>query len=245
MASTIQRLFLIRHATSTANLDATIYKTVPDHVIPLARPEDDPRALEAAEMLRPFRLPVDDTCCWSSTYVRCRQTEALMTGPLFGAETERLRRRVSFLLREQEFGDWDGLDDEECARLFPAQWAKRQRMSDAQGRFYFRVPNGESRADVVQRSSILLGKIHRSRYHNHLIFLHGVTQRALRMAWFDRLPEWFETEPNPTNTSVLLIDRDEQGRWQERYLFRLLFACTIGPCDLESLRCSWRACSGE
>ncbi|MCS6900270.1 MAG: histidine phosphatase family protein [Myxococcales bacterium] len=220
MASTIQRLFLIRHATSTANLDARIYKVTPDHIIPLARPEDDPRAQAAAEAIKPFHLPVQDTCCWSSTYLRCRQTEALVTREVFGPDSERLRRRVSFLLREQEFGDWDGLEDEECARLFPAHWAKRQRMSDALGRFYFRVPNGESRADVVQRVTVLLGKIHRSRYLNHMVFLHGVTQRAFRMAWFDRLPEWFETEPNPTTASVLLIERDERGWWQERYLYQ-------------------------
>lgn len=189
-------------------------------MIPLANPENDPRAALAAEALRAFLLPVEDTCCWSSTYLRCRQTEAQVTGALFGAEGDLLRRRVSFLLREQEFGDWDGLEDEECARVYPDHWAKRQRLVDALGRFYFRYPNGESRADVVQRVGTFLGKIHRSRYRNHLVFLHGVTQRAFRMAWFDRLPEWFETESNPTTASVLLIERDDRGWWQERFLFR-------------------------
>ncbi|MCU0654601.1 MAG: histidine phosphatase family protein [Polyangiaceae bacterium] len=219
MASTIHRLFLIRHATSTANLDPTLYRTVPDHVIPLARPEDDPRAAAAAEAFRAFQLPMDDTCSWSSTYLRCRQTEALVMNRVFEGACDQLRRRVSFLLREQEFGDWDGMDDEECERMYPAHWAKRQRLADSLGRFYFRFPNGESRADVVQRVTILLGKLHRSRYRNHALFVHGVTQRAFRMAWFDRLPEWFEAEPNPTNSSVLLIERGPSGRWQERYLF--------------------------
>jgi broad specificity phosphatase PhoE len=220
MASTIQRLFLIRHATSTANLDPTVYLALPDHVIPLASPSDDARALAAAEALRAFALPVGDTCCWSSTYLRCRQTEALITGSLFGAESPALRRRVSFLLREQEFGDWDGLSDEEIAQRYPAHWEKRKRMTDQQGRFYFRFPNGESRADVVQRVTTLLSKIHRSRYRHHMIFLHGVTQRAFRMAWFDRAPEWFENEPNPTTASVLAIQRDTHGWWQEEYLYR-------------------------
>jgi broad specificity phosphatase PhoE len=218
MASTLQRILLIRHATSTANLDPTQYLTLPDHVIPLAAPEDDPRALEAARVLQGLGLPIDDTCSWTSTYLRCRQTEMLVTRHAFGTEETKLRRRESFLLREQEFGDWDGLSDEEIAARHPEHWEKRRRMTDKQGRFYFRFPNGESRADVVQRINTFLSKMHRSHYRHHLIFLHGVTQRALRMAWFDRAPDWFETEPNPPTASVLMIERDGNGRWTERYL---------------------------
>jgi broad specificity phosphatase PhoE len=218
MASSVQQILLIRHATSMANLDPTLYLTLPDHVIPLAAPGDDERALEAARVLKDLDLPSDDTCSWTSTYLRCRQTELLVTRHAFGEEAAKIRRRESFLLREQEFGDWDGLTDEEITQRFPEHWEKRRRMTDQQGRFYFRVPNGESRADVVQRINIFLGKMHRSHYRHHLIFLHGVTQRALRMAWFDRAPDWFETEPNPPNASVLLITRDGDGHWTERYL---------------------------
>lgn len=220
MASTIQRIFLIRHATSTANLDPLVYQHTMDHVIPLARPNDDPRAQSAADAVRAAGLPPEDTCVWCSTYVRCRQTESLVVNAAFGEEHLKLRRRISFLLREQEFGDWDGLSDEEIAARFPYHWEKKKRLGDQQGRFYFRFPNGESRADVVQRVTILLGKLHRSRYQHHLVFLHGVTQRAFRMAWFDRGPEWFEAEPNPTTASVLAIRRGEGGRWEEEYLYR-------------------------
>jgi broad specificity phosphatase PhoE len=218
MASTLQRILLIRHATSMANLDPTLYLRLPDHVIPLAAPQDDARALAAARVLQDLALPLEDTCSWTSTYLRCQQTEALVTRHTFGEEAGKLRRRESFLLREQEFGDWDGLSDEEIAARYPEQWEKRRRMTDRQGRFYFRFPNGESRADVVQRINTFLSKMHRSHYRQHLVFLHGVTQRALRMAWFDRAPDWFETEPNPPNASVLMIARDEGGRWSERYL---------------------------
>ena len=174
----------------------------------------------AAEAIAATQLRPEDTCIWCSTYLRCRQTEALVVNASFGVDHLKLRRRVSFLLREQEFGDWDGLTDEEIAQRHPQHWAKRQRLSDQQGRFYFRFPNGESRADVVQRVTILLGKLHRSRYKHHIMFLHGVTQRAFRMAWFDRGPEWFEAEPNPTTASVLSIERNAGGQWQEEYVDR-------------------------
>jgi len=51
-----------------------------------------------------------------------------------------------------------------------------------------------------------------------VIFLHGVTQRAFRMAWLNHSVDWFEEEPNPPNGSVLLIRRGEDRRWLERYL---------------------------
>ena len=64
----------------------------------------------------------------------------------------------------------------------PDRYERRRLLSDSLGRFYFRYPNGESRADVVQRMATFLGKVHRSRYPHHVVFLHGVTQRAFRMA---------------------------------------------------------------
>lgn len=218
MASTLKTIVLVRHAPSLANLDPTVYCNTPDHAIELAKPLDDPSAIRAGKILATLGLSPDDTCSWSSTYLRCQQTEALVTNRAFGQDAARLRKRGSFLLREQEFGDWDGLTEDEIAQRYPEQFEKRRRMTDALGRFYFRFPNGESRADVVQRVSVFLGKMHRTHYDHHLVFLHGVTQRAFRMAWFDRPPQWFETEPNPRTASVLLIRRDAEGWWQERYL---------------------------
>ncbi len=63
-----------------------------------------------------------------------------------------------------------------------------------------------------------IGKIHRSRLPVHLVFLHGVTQRALRMAWLNRSVAWFEAEPNPPNASVVQLYRDAKGLWTERCL---------------------------
>jgi pimeloyl-ACP methyl ester carboxylesterase len=47
-------------------------------------------------------------------------------------------------------------------------------MTDSLGRFYFRYPNGESRADVTQRTAIFIGKMLRTHYSHHIVFLHGV-----------------------------------------------------------------------
>ncbi|MBK9030849.1 MAG: histidine phosphatase family protein [Myxococcales bacterium] len=218
MDSTVTTIALIRHGRSIANDDPAVYQVMPDHAIPLTRPADDPHALAAGATLATLALDPATLCSWRSPYLRCVQTEALVMRRALGDRFAGVMRRDSFLLREQEFGDWDGLDEAGMAARAPEQFARRTRMSDHNGRFYFRYPSGESRADVVQRLAIFMGKLHRSHFHHHVIFLHGVTQRAFRMAWFNRSVEWFEDEPNPGNATVLLIERGPDQAWRERFL---------------------------
>ena len=215
--SVIQNIVLVRHDASIANVDPSVYKRMPDHVIPLVE-LDSPRAKHAADLIRALGLAVDATCSWCSPYVRCRQTEEAVLAHAFGTAVPQVRRRESFLLREQEFGDWDSLTDQEAERELPRAFAKRKLLTDNLGKFYYRYPNGESRADVVLRVLVLMGKVHRSDFANHLLFLHGVTQRAFRMAWLNLGVDWFEEEANPSNASVLHIRRDEAHGWVERYL---------------------------
>lgn len=219
MNVSLRTIVLVRHARSTANVDPTIYRWTPDHVIPLVDPDADPGALAAGALVAQLALDPDRVCAWSSTYLRCAQTQELVMRQAFGERSKLIHRRESFLLREQEFGDWDGLTDAEMEARDPARWEKRQRLVDLAGRFYFRCPNGESRADVAGRLAIFIGKVHRSRFEHHLVFLHGVTQRAFRMAWLNLSPAWFEKEPNPTNASVLVLRREgPDGYWGETWL---------------------------
>lgn len=217
MKSTVETIILVRHDVSAANLDPSVYKRQPDHTIPLADPASE-RLARAGLLVRSLSLPVDKTASWCSPYVRCAQTESAVLEHAFGEDAGRIRRREAFLLREQDFGDWDSLTDDEAKAQLPASFAKRQRLTDNLGKFYFRYPNGECRADVVQRIILFFGKLHRSDYSHHLVFLHGVSQRAFRMAWRNLDVDWFEDEPNPRNASVLLIRRNESGAWHEQYL---------------------------
>jgi broad specificity phosphatase PhoE len=213
----IQQILLVRHDASLANVDPRVYVTMPDHVIPLAE-KDSPRVRVAADHVRALDLDPRTTCSWCSPYVRCRQTEESVLRLAFGDGAERIVRRESFLLREQEFGDWDSLSEEEAEQQLPRAFAKRRLLTDNLGKFYFRYPNGESRADVVLRVIALLAKVHRSHFESHVIFLHGVTQRAFRMAWLNLGVDWFEEEPNPPNASVLQIRRSGARGWVDRYL---------------------------
>lgn len=215
MNPTLETITLIRHGRSTANVDPKVYLEIPDHAIPLVDPVGDVACVTAAAHLRALSLDPRGVCCWCSPYTRCRQTRDLVLGATFGEAMSAVLHRESFLLREQEFGDWDCLTDDEVAARDPERWRRYRQLTDTFGRFYFRYPNGESRADVVQRIMLLLGKLHRSSHPHHVMVLHGVTQRAFRMAWFNRPVSWFEAEPNPANASVCVIRRDAAGRWCE------------------------------
>jgi len=56
---------------------------------------------------------------------------------------------------------------------------------------------------------------------HHIVFLHGVTQRALRCSLANLSVNWFESEPNPPNGSVLIMRRnsrrDSGQRWSEHW----------------------------
>lgn len=214
----IDRVILVRHARSIANDDSRLYRAMADHSIPLVHVADDPAALVAGTAVASLGLDPATVCSWSSTYLRCVQTEALVSAAAWGPQAAAIQRRTSFLLREQEFGDWDSLTEEEIAASDPVRFQRRRMLSDAYGRFYFRYPMGESRADVTQRVTLFIGKIHRSHFPNHIVFLHGVTQRSFRMAWMNHSVDWFEEEPNPPNASVMVISRNAEGSWTERYV---------------------------
>ena len=93
-----------------------------------------------------------------------------------------------------------------------------------------RYPNGESRADVAQRVTLFTSKFFRGSRQHHIVFLHGVTQRAMRCTLANLTVDWFESEPNPPNGSVLIMrrssDRDSGQRWSEQWCAVCLDVCS-------------------
>ncbi len=216
----LSTILLVRHALSKANVDLREYEATPDHAVPLARPRADPAARRAGRLIARLSLEPSAVCSWHSPYLRCKQTQEIVLKAAFSADARVIERRESFLLREQEFGDWEGLSDPQQVLDDPAAGARRQKLESHRGKFYFRHPGGESAADVAQRVAVFIGKLHRSHFRHHIVFLHGVTQRAFRLVWLHRAAAWFQDERNPANASVLALRRDPAGRWGETYLRR-------------------------
>ena len=125
-------------------------------------------------------------------------------------------RREHILLAEQQFGLFDGIPTEDLPLRYPDEAAHYQKNMDFGGRFWARMPLGESWFDVAQRVHQSFGTFHRDQDQNGIediiVVAHGTTIRAFVMMWLHLPYEWFEEEPNPKNCSIrLLQDGQDKG----------------------------------
>ena len=201
----------MRHGESMGNIDPSVHATTADHAVPLShRGHEQARAAgehiaryyeaTAAGEQRHVRL-------WLSPYRRTRETAAALAetaGPWITDHVEHI------LLCEQQFGLFDGLTDTQMRERFPHEKTYFDLQCRFGGKFWARMPQGESRFDVAQRIHQAFGTFQRDAVQHGIrdivVICHGVTLRAFVMMWCHLSPEWFESEPNPANCAVRLID---------------------------------------
>ncbi len=203
------------------NVDPTIHRAMADHAIPLS---DDGRqqSREAGERIR--QLLGSDASpkkvrLWNSPYRRTRQTARELAA---SAGDVILDQREHVLLCEQQFGLFDGIPEEELPGMFPMQWEQFDKHRRFEGKFWARMPAGESRFDVSVRVHQSFGTFQRDAADHGIedivVVCHGVTLRAFVMMWCHFSPEWFEREPNPQNCAIrVLQDGEDQGYFFEGF----------------------------
>eukprot|EP00928_Gymnodinium_smaydae_P036832 TRINITY_DN25687_c0_g1_i1.p1 TRINITY_DN25687_c0_g1~~TRINITY_DN25687_c0_g1_i1.p1 ORF type:complete len:403 (+),score=46.83 TRINITY_DN25687_c0_g1_i1:58-1266(+) len=213
------RLFFIRHGESVGNVSPEIYNTMPDHAIPLTeRGEEMARSAGVAlreEMTRIYGSPDKMGHCrlWVSPYKRTRQTARMVCTEAREWITD---VQQSPYIVEQDWGLFEGAGIERAHELYPQEWERAQRAKRFQGKFWARMPNGESCFDVCMRVNNLFGTLMRNReprplkgrgpIDNVVVVSHGVTIRAFIMMWCRLSPEWFEVTPNPPNCSISVVE---------------------------------------
>lgn len=194
-------IFLIRHGESIANNGSNYVKRIPDHLVTLSE-KGKKQAHEAGIWLANY-CKENDVCLdkariWRSPYLRTRQTSEEFNDSLHITDI-----REDITLTEQQFGLFDSIPKNEWSKLFPVEYAEYQRQRANQGKFYAKLPMGESPYNVAIRIHQFMGTIHRD-YEKHgidtlFIFTHGTTLRAFLLRWFHYTPEWFQEEKNPHN----------------------------------------------
>lgn len=211
----MKRIFLVRHGESEFNVNPELGKTKADHSVELTT-----KGRQQAEVAGGFLSNWLDVNIsqqhkgsfrlWTSPYYRTRQTAdqiQAQCGPWI------LDKREHVLLCEQQFGLFDGIPMHELSKVYPAEQAYYQKCQDHEGRFWARLPLGESRFDVATRIHQAFGTFHRDDDRHgidHIIVIcHGVTLRAFMMMWLHLTPEWFDAEPNPPNCAIRLIEGNE------------------------------------
>ncbi|MDT8914445.1 histidine phosphatase family protein [Amycolatopsis sp. PS_44_ISF1] len=193
------RIILLRHAESLGNVDELTYTRVPDHAIPLTGAGRE-QAREAGpairELLRGRRPAV-----YLSPYLRTRETFALLE--IEGA-CERVTQEPR--LREQ---DWGNLQD-------PREQQVQRQRRDEFGHFFYRLPHGESGADVDDRVAAFLAELS-ARGGDHpetvLIVSHGLTMRLLCRRLFGWSIELFESLSNPRTCEHRVLE-GEGAEWR-------------------------------
>lgn len=206
-ASNIENIYLVRHGQSIANLDVSIYKSVADHAVPLSSLGKDQAHL-AGQFLDTI-LPTDQPVrIWTSPYRRTRQTAECIEQELVQYRSK-LTVREHINLCEQQFGLFDGIPDDELAAKFPLEHAHYSLAEQHEGRFWARMPMGESRFDVAVRVHQAFGTFHRDAERHDIrdivVVCHGVTMRAFIMQWFHLPYEWFDQQKNPGNCDIYHI----------------------------------------
>lgn len=202
----MKNIYLVRHGQSMANVDKAIHADKPDHAIPLSALGRQ-QATAAGVALRDI-IQGDAhtrTRIWTSPYLRTRDTADLLQAQLAEKFTN-MDRREHVLLCEQQFGLFDGIPDEDLAKRFPVEHAHYSLAEKFEGRFWARMPMGESRFDVAQRVHQAFGTFHRDAdrhgIENIIVVCHGVTLRAFVMMWRHMPYEWFEAAKNPGNCDI-------------------------------------------
>ena len=120
-----------------------------DHTIPLSSVGVQ-QATSAGEFLNSFIGNGEDRnySMWISPYKRARETAEAMREKL----DDRLSVcRESIFLGEQQFGLFEGLPLEELSKKYPYEYSHFEKAISFGGRFWARMPLGESRFDVAVR----------------------------------------------------------------------------------------------
>lgn len=224
---------MVRHGESEGNCDKNVNRHTPNHKVCLTS-QGHEQAKQAGNVLREFLSKLNDdeygssdmsddpslpdahshvnprsVYFYTSPYQRARQTcvdiiEGIKDIP--GVEytvSEEAR------MREQDFGNFQSAP-EETAKI----WEQRAHY----GHFFYRIPHGESAADVYDRvtsfNESLYRKFERDSFPNVLVLVtHGIWARVFLMKWFRWSYEEFESLRNIPHCQFLVMKRSQEGRY--------------------------------
>lgn len=212
-------IFLIRHGESIGNVDKTTYHDTPDWKIPLTQKGIE-QARQAGcdlgclmrELSRSRKYYLSDfngkrkfANIYTSPWYRARQTTAeLIKG--IGIPEEDVKEDPR--LREQEWGNYQEAHIQK----------KIKEERHKYGSFFYRMPNGESGANVYDRVTTFIDTLHRDFEDKNfpyytVISTHGLTMKAFLTRWFHWSAEKFDSIDTPDNCAIIRMDLNESYRY--------------------------------
>ena len=199
-----KKIFLIRHGQSEGNLNHMVYGEKPDYKLLLTDLGQE-QALQAGKNLIQLIEPNSNLMFYVSPLWRTRQT---FEGVLESFNPVSYIWREDPRIREQEWGHLR--DAAECDLV--------EKEREKFGTFYYRIPDGESCADVYDRVSDFFNTLHRDFEktdfpENCVIITHGTAIRCILMRWFHWTVEQFESTANPKNCEIFQMNLNPNGKY--------------------------------
>ena len=171
------RIILVRHGESEGNVDEGQYLTIPDYALNLT-PKGVEQAQRAGNEIKEI-IGSENLYVYLSPYFRTRQTYQYIRESI---ETNIVKTSEDPRIRELDWGHLRHPDDNEDII----------RARDNFSTFYYRIPDGESGADVYDRVSTFLETLHRD--FNNLLLLSLPSSNSCFHAVDGNLPVYSERE---------------------------------------------------
>lgn len=199
-----KRIILVRHGESEGNLDHSRYQNTQDFALKLTTAVVE-QAIQAGVQIKEL-FENEKMYVYVSPFFRTRETfkyirESIDSNIIKVIEDPRIR--------EQDWGHLRHPDDNKGII------EERDNFST----FYYRIPDGESGADVYDRVSGFLDTLHRDFEktdfpENVLIISHGLTMRLFLMRWFHWSVEEFESLHNPKNCQLIVMEKQSDHHYK-------------------------------
>ena len=210
------KVFLIRHGESMQNTKENYQIGLPDHRVYLTDKGKEEARL-AGEFLLSYinshQIDLSNSVMWVSPYTRTRQTASIINGIL---DIKKVKEDITLI--EQRYGLFSDKEISKLRELYPEQFAFYDNYYQNDGKFYAKLPQGESPFDVALRTKQFIDTIYRDKEDVLFVVSHGTTIRTIVMNFFHYSPEWFNKELNPGNCSIRLIDANDKIN-TEKYIY--------------------------
>ncbi|WP_426516716.1 histidine phosphatase family protein [Diaminobutyricibacter sp. McL0618] len=208
---TVEKLLLIRHGESTANVAATTAELTGEETIAVSSRDADvplsPLGERQAVSLAPrleadFGAAAGPPLVWASPYLRAIRTAQLALGDIpFGIDER---------LRDRELGIIDALTARGVEARLPDEAARRRWL----GKFYYRPPGGEAWTDVALRLRSFMRDVESTPDRSLVLFTHDAVVSLflyVLLGWTEQQLDEFLLTRVVGNASVTTLVRDIAG----------------------------------
>ena len=207
------KIFLIRHGESMQNTKENYKVGLPDHKVYLTEKGKE-EALKAGEFLSTYLsengIDLSNSVMWVSPYTRTRET-ARIINEILGIK----KVKEDITLIEQQYGLFSDKEIETLKKMYPEQFAFYDNYYQNEGKFYAKLPQGESPFDVALRTKQFIDTIYRDKEDVLFVVSHGATIKTIVMNFFHYSPEWYSRELTPGNCSIRLINAENKDNTEE------------------------------